>query len=362
MVSPSLCTENTFTALGLFGAKFLTLDATLVRNFSRYVSDQDYVNNPELFVQNATFCNVTISYTHPGQQDLVTVEAWLPLLWNGRLQAVGGGGWTAGRSILSDSEIYSYFNGCSQGGRQALQLAQRYPDAYDGIAAATPAVYWPQFFQAMLWSQLVMNDIKEYPYGCELDYLQSAVISKCDGDDGIIDGIIMDPDSCKFDPFSLVGASFHCNETGHDMLLGRAAAAVFDAYHTGARGPDNEFLWYGPNYGANLTHTIFGTPSLAATNCMNGTCVGSPFAYGLFWVGLFGEKDPTWNFSSMTNEKYSRVFHLASQEYASIFGTVDPNLSLFSQAGGTSKSPGLVIAMVEMGASQPTSLKHYEHG
>ncbi|KAI0876617.1 Tannase/feruloyl esterase [Hypoxylon argillaceum] len=375
MVPPTLCTANTFTALGLFGAKVLTLDATLVRNFSRYVSDQDYVNNPESFVQNATFCNVTISYTHPGQQDCVTVEAWLPLPWNGRLQAVGGGGWTADATITTDAGLgayqfptdwallspgnvnlyalqnlgsvslneqgfygqpprYSYFNGCSQGGRQALQLAQRYPDAYDGIAAATPAVYWPQFFQAMLWSQLVMNDINEYPYGCELDYLQSAVISKCDGDDGIVDGIIMDPDSCIFNPFSLVGASFHCNETGHDMLLSRGAAVIFDAYHTGARGPNNEFLWYGPHYGANLTHTIFGTPSLAATNCMNGTCVGSPFAYGLFWVGLFGEKDPAWDFGSMTNEMYSRVFHLASQEYASIFGTVDPDLSLFSQAGG----------------------------
>lgn len=179
-----------------------------------------------------------------------------------------------------------------------------------------------------------MKSIGQYPYGCELDYLQSAVIEKCDGDDGLTDGILLDPNSCEFDPLALVGTTFYCGDTGSRMKISQAAATVAKAYHMGARGPDGEFLWYGPNYGANLTRTIFGTPGLVATICTNRTCVGNPFEYGIYWTGLFAEKTPSFNFSSMSTEEYSRVFHLVAQEYASVFGTSDPDLSLFQEAGG----------------------------
>lgn len=103
LASSSACIPSTFSTPILFGVGILSLNASPVHNYSRYVSDQDYVGNPEVFVENANFCNVTVTYTHPGQGDAVTVEAWLPLPWNGRLQAVGGGGWTAGRSPLTAS-------------------------------------------------------------------------------------------------------------------------------------------------------------------------------------------------------------------------------------------------------------------
>ncbi|KAH6646161.1 Tannase/feruloyl esterase [Truncatella angustata] len=400
-ISPLLCAASTFETPDVFGVKFLALEALRVDNFSRYVSDEEYFHNPEVFVENVTFCNITVTYTHPGQQDTVVVEAWLPLPWNGRLQAVGSGGWTAGRTQLSysmmsgavgagyatvttdaglgtsqapmnwalhspgtvnlnalqnlasvslneqaligkhltkslygESPKFSYFNGCSQGGRQGIQLAQRYPDAYDGIAAATPAIYWPQFFQAMLWPQLVMNELGEYPRTCELDFLQSAVINKCDADDGIVDGIIMDPDSCEFDPLELVGTPFYCNETGGDHEISNAGARVAQAYQAGAHGPDGEFLWYGPHWGANLTQTIFGTPGLAATDCTDEKCTGKPFMFSLFWMKFFATKNPSWSLDGVTRKEYARIFRLAVQEFTSIYGTADPDLSLFQEAGG----------------------------
>lgn len=93
------CVPATFNSLSLFGAEVTSLEASLVANYNASVHLAYRFTQPSIQVQNATFCNVTVSYTHPGTDDNVNVEAWLPVgNWNGRFQAVGGGGWVAGRS------------------------------------------------------------------------------------------------------------------------------------------------------------------------------------------------------------------------------------------------------------------------
>jgi acetyl esterase/lipase len=94
----SLCTSSTFTPPSLFGAETLSINASLVTGYSTYVRDTYWHNHPSTVVTNATFCNVTVSYTHPGQGDYINVNIWLPPAddWNPRLMAVGGGGWVAG--------------------------------------------------------------------------------------------------------------------------------------------------------------------------------------------------------------------------------------------------------------------------
>lgn len=96
------CNASAFSPPVLFGAEILNLSAALVRNFSKDVSSELYYNHPSSTVRNVNFCNITITYTHPGQNNTINVETWLPTTsWNGRLQAVGGGGWVAGRFPLS---------------------------------------------------------------------------------------------------------------------------------------------------------------------------------------------------------------------------------------------------------------------
>jgi hypothetical protein len=238
-MSDSLCSAATFAPV-VFGANILNISANLVTGYNSTTLSNFNYNHPTIKVSNASFCNVTVTYTRPGENDTINVETWLPSkdTYNGRLQATGGGGWAAGRfsisyntmtgaigegyatvttdaglgtatdptqrgllspgnpnlyllqdvasvslydeAVIAKSLIqsyygappaYSYWSGCSQGGRQGLMLAQRYPEVYDGIVASAPAINWAEFLPALFYSQLVMNLMSKHPYGCELDAL-----------------------------------------------------------------------------------------------------------------------------------------------------------------------------------------------
>ena len=95
------CVSGTFSTPILPGAEILTLEAALVTDYAVNATAQDRFTQPAVEA-DVDFCNVTVSYTHPGQNDNIIAEAWLPLdNWNERLQAVGGGGYVTGRTELS---------------------------------------------------------------------------------------------------------------------------------------------------------------------------------------------------------------------------------------------------------------------
>lgn len=96
------CTPSTFSP-ALFGGEILAVEANLVVNITASIPSSVRMNQPSIDVENASFCNVTVTYTHPGQYDEIHVETWLPLEnYNGMLHAFGGGGWEAGRNFLSE--------------------------------------------------------------------------------------------------------------------------------------------------------------------------------------------------------------------------------------------------------------------
>jgi hypothetical protein len=95
------CAASAIQYPTVFGADILNLSANLVQNYSEEVSDQCYYNHPFISVKNIDYCNITVTYTHPGKNDKINIETWLPMKnWSGRLQTVGGGGWVAGRFFL----------------------------------------------------------------------------------------------------------------------------------------------------------------------------------------------------------------------------------------------------------------------
>jgi hypothetical protein len=367
----------------LFGAKILALSVSERQNYSY----------APLNITGLNFCNVNITYTHPGYNDTIHVQVWLPLKgWNQRFQGTGGSGFVTGvfdqalapavaqgysavstdgghelnvtsaaawalvspgnvdwnllqdfaSTALNDMTVlgkavtksyygtapkYSYWNGCSTGGRQGLMMAQRFPDAYDGILAAAPAINWPSFIVAEYWGQFMMNQLGVYPPQCEFDAITTAAVSACDALDGLVDGIIASPEKCHFNPHILVGKSFNCS--GVNATYTPAAATIASAAWGGAHTVNGTSLWYGLNRGAPFS-------GLLNTTCSNLTagCGPTPFTISSDWIRLWIEKNPNFSITSMSFADYVAIFHQSNNEYASIIGTADPDLSAFAANGG----------------------------
>jgi feruloyl esterase len=94
---------------------------------------------------------------------------------------------------------YSYWVGCSTGGRQGLQEAQRYPDDFDGLVVGAPGVSLTGNVTRRIWVGQVENGDGAIPEA-KLPLLTKAIYDKCDALDGLKDGLIDDPRNCPFDP------------------------------------------------------------------------------------------------------------------------------------------------------------------
>jgi len=95
----------------------------------------------------------------------------------------------------------AYWNSCSNGGRQGLMEAQRYPQDFDGIVAGAPAANWTGRAVSSLWvAQAVHRDEASYLPPSKYPLIHNAVLQACDALDGVRDGILQDPQRCRFDP------------------------------------------------------------------------------------------------------------------------------------------------------------------
>ncbi|ALG07045.1 tannase/feruloyl esterase family alpha/beta hydrolase [Kibdelosporangium phytohabitans] len=205
---------------------------------------------------------------------------------------------------------HSYWNGCSTGGRQGLMNAQRYPDDYDGINAAAPAINWDRFLVANLWPAVVQNEERNQLSPCELDAFEKAAVDACDRIDGVADRVVNDPRQCRYNPSDLVGTKIVCD--GKEITVSRADAEVIRKIWDGPHG------WYGFNRGTDLGW-VAGQP---------------PFEISATWVQYFIKRDPAFDVSKMSYAQYYRVFAESRARYNPVIGTDDPDLSAFRRSGG----------------------------
>ena len=118
---------------------------------------------------------------------------------------------------------FSYWNSCSNGGRQGLLEAQRYPDDFDGIVANAPWVDQTGFMMGAMWNQKAITEAPLPP--AKVALVAQAATNKCDAVDGLTDGLIDDPRRCSFDPARDVPACSQGADAADCLTPAQAATA-----------------------------------------------------------------------------------------------------------------------------------------
>jgi Tannase and feruloyl esterase len=134
--------------------------------------------------------------------------------------------------FYSHAPDHSYFMSCSNGGRQALMEASRFPDDYDGLVAGAPAAVLTDLAMSMIGTVQA-----QLPPGAAIrpeqaQVLQSAVLQQCDAQDGQSDGLVADPRRCKFDPSRLaceINSSQQCFTPPQLVALNKISHGPHDA-------------------------------------------------------------------------------------------------------------------------------------
>ena len=133
---------------------------------------------------------------------------------------------------------FSYWNSCSNGGRQGLLEAQRYPGDFDGIVAAAPWVDQTGFVVGAIWNQKALAAAPVAPGKMAL--VARKVMDKCDALDGLRDGLIDDPRMCRFTVARDVPA---CRgDSDDDTCLTAAQAASIEKIYTGPVSKGKRFI------------------------------------------------------------------------------------------------------------------------
>jgi hypothetical protein len=172
---------------------------------------------------------------------------------------------------------YSYFMGCSTGGREAMMAAQRLPLEFDGVVSGNASFNLTRVAMNQIWSlqtvtRVAPKDANGKPRlseaftDAQLKAVSTAVLKQCDGLDGLEDGMINDYKACRFDP-----ASLKCGAQGADAqpcLSAQQVDALKDILG-GARNPRGESL-----YGATPFDTGIALPAWRAMHL--GTATSPP--------------------------------------------------------------------------------------
>lgn len=234
-------------------------------------------------------------------------------------------GKTVTKLFYGTAPKYSYFAGCSGGGRQAYQIAQTYPRDYDGILGGAPGVFWNPFIMSILWPQVVMHDAGIFLPQCVFAAFQKTFIDECDGLDGVIDGVIGNPALCYFNPVELVGMSISCGE--EKVIISQDMANIIQRIHNGPITSTGKKLWFGLNKGSNYTMMAI------TTTLSNGTTIGVPSILPTTWIKYLLKGDPDFDVNRLSITEFIELMAQTFLQYDPFSGTNNPDLSNLRDSG-----------------------------
>jgi feruloyl esterase len=313
------------------------------------------------------YCRVQATI-RPTSDSEIKVEVWMPATgWNGKFQGVGNGAWQGsigtaalatglqrgyatastdtgheggsasfamghpeklidfgyravhemtvkGKAITAafydTAPRFSYFVGCSAGGKQAIKEAQMFPADYDGVVAGSPGVNWSGRALLSIW---VGQAVAESPLPREKwAVLNTAALAACDANDAVKDGVIENPLQCKFDP-----AVLQCK-------AGDAADCLTAAQVSTAK------KIYGPVTHSRTKQSIVAGFSPGSELNWNTMAGAQPFGPGVDLFKYIVFNDPNWDFKTLNWDAHVDQTLKASAS----MDAMDPNLKPFFDRGG----------------------------
>lgn len=210
----------------------------------------------------------------------------------------------------------AYFSGCSDGGREALMEAERYPEDFDGIIAGAPANHWTHHFAGFVWNEIALSENK-LPVE-KLPAIEKAAVTACDELDGVKDGLISDPRQCHFDPSVLL-----CHGAESAECLTQPQIETLKKIYEGPKNPrTGEQIYPGYEPGTEAEPGAWSLWILGLS------------AQSLFGNSFFGQavhEQAKWDFHTMD---FDRDVQLADEKTGAILNSYNPDLRSFRDHGG----------------------------
>jgi hypothetical protein len=216
----------------------------------------------------------------------------------------------------------SYFVGCSTGGRQAMVEAQRFPWDFNGIVAGAPSLSVPGSHLTHIWWLRALTDKNRRPLLShdELAMVHAAALQECDMDDGVRDGIISNPHSCRFNPTKLL-----CRGDMQTRCLSQAQVDALNKAYAGPMTSKGASIYPGkafPGAELNLISDRVSAVNIAA----EFSFVANEFRYSAFDPPA----GPGWQPEDFDFDRdYKRL-----GEIESLSSARNPDLRSFKAAGG----------------------------